>query len=81
MRTDWEYETCKLCTREQRLAWSVNDELWKTVVIDYYQTKVLCLECFLRMADDRGVVVMKDRIVFHEIISRESLKQLEPLEE
>ena len=57
MRPNWEFETCACCTREQRLAWSVNDELWRQVVIEYYQRKVLCLECFLRMADDRGVRV------------------------
>ena len=69
-RYDWQYETCKCCTREQRLAWSISDELWDKVVIDYYKTKVLCLECFLRMADDREVVINKDDIAIHGLVVR-----------
>ena len=62
MRENWSGETCKCCTREQRLAWSVSDELWGKVVINYYCAKVLCLECFLRMADDREIKVSLEDI-------------------
>ena len=57
MRPNWEGETCSICTREQRLAWSVSDALWGKVVIAYYRNSILCLECFLRMAEDEGTVV------------------------
>ncbi len=69
MRLNWEYETCKCCTREQRLAWSVPDELWDRVVIDYYRGRVLCLECFLRMGDDRRIKVNLGDIWFQGVIA------------
>lgn len=69
MRKNWLYETCKCCTREQRLAWHVSDGLWGRVVIDYYRTAVLCLECFLRMADDRKVKVTLGDIWFQGVIA------------
>lgn len=57
----WDGETCRCCTREQRLAWSVGDELWERVVIPYFRTKVLCLECFLSMAENAGIIInLKD---------------------
>lgn len=67
----WRYETCKCCTREQRLAWYVPDEIWDSVVIDYYRTKVLCLECFLRMADDRGVDINEENVIKIGAITRD----------
>jgi len=71
MRGNWAYETCKCCTREQRLIWWVANELWNSVVIDYYHTKVLCLECFLRMADDRRVEINKEAVRIVGFITRE----------
>jgi hypothetical protein len=44
------------------LAWSISDELWQQVVIDYYQKATLCLECFLRMADDMGILITVEDI-------------------
>ena len=66
----WIYETCKCCTREQRIAWYVSDELWVSVVIEYFQSRVLCLECFLRMADDNKIDIQKADIVICGYISR-----------
>jgi len=70
MRTDWAGETCKCCTREQRLAWTVSNKLWQKVVISYYRLGVLCLECFLRMADDRDVTVTREDIKIEGIVAR-----------
>ncbi len=70
MRGDWQYETCKCCTREQRVAWFVSDKLWKKVIISYYHKLTLCLECFLRMADDRGVSVSLGDIHFVGLVER-----------
>ena len=70
MRKDWIGETCKCCTREQRLAWSVSDELWDSVVIDHYRMRALCLECFLLMADDRKVKVELEDISFTGVVFR-----------
>ncbi len=70
MRGTWRYETCKCCTREQRIAWTVSNVLWERVVILYYSEKVLCLECFLRMADDREVKVSFSEVQFEAFITR-----------
>jgi len=67
----WEYETCKCCTKEQRLAWWVSDELWHAVVIPYYRRLTLCLECFLRMADDRNIEVALKDIKFEGLVRRD----------
>lgn len=69
MRTNWIFETCACCTREQRLAWSVSDSLWQKVVIKYYWSRVLCLECFLRMAGDRKIKVQLEDIKFLGVIN------------
>ena len=54
----WDGEYCKCCTREQRLAWATTDYLWNEVVTEYYRVgRVLCLECFLKMAEDRNIRV------------------------
>ena len=41
-----EYETCGRCGREQRLAWSVDDSLWKLAGLKR-EGDLLCLECFI----------------------------------
>lgn len=66
----WEGEHCKCCTREQRLAWYTTDWLWERVVPSYDQKCVLCLECFLRMADDRNVMVKLGDIWFQGLAGR-----------
>jgi hypothetical protein len=70
MPETWKYETCKCCTREQRLAWYVKDEIWDKVVIPYYKKLTLCLECFLRMADDRGEIIYENDIEYLGIVFR-----------
>lgn len=78
MRPNWQYETCKCCTREQRLAWSVSNDLWRRAVIPYYSKGALCLECFLRMADDGGVVVNLKDIRLYGLVSNFSQNQNSP---
>jgi len=70
MRLNWEFETCACCTREQRLVWLVDNELWNRVVIKHYQRSILCLECFLRMADDGGIKVTFDNVNFRGVVAR-----------
>ena len=70
MRLNWEFETCRCCSREQRLAWSVDDVLWDKVVIDYYKRGVLCLECFLRIADDGHIQVKIGDIKFTGLVAQ-----------
>jgi len=53
----WRYEHCKICGREQRLAWSVKDEVWKKVMGNW--NRVACLECFLKKADEKKINITK----------------------
>ena len=69
MRPNWIYETCAICTREQRLAWHISSELWKDVVSPDYRKGTLCLECFLRMADDKQIGVMLEEIKFIGLVN------------
>lgn len=63
--THWEGEICKHCKRAQHLAWGVSDDLWNKVVASKYN--VLCLECFLEMAEDKGTKVLISDIKFYGI--------------
>lgn len=53
----WPYEVCKICGREQRIAWSIKDEVWKKVMGNW--THVACLECFLKKADEKNVNITR----------------------
>ena len=64
MRRKWDGETCKLCQREQRLAWSVKDEIWKKVVSKKYQKKVICFECFLKLADEKNIKINTEDLLY-----------------
>ena len=59
-KTEWRGEICKKCGREQRVAWSVTDALWKAVVPEELFEKTLCLECFFKLADKRKAHVKKE---------------------
>lgn len=65
---DWNGETCKFCGRDQHLAWGVSDDLWHKVVLSDYIDKVLCLECFLEMAYNRGIRVSLGAISFYGVL-------------
>jgi len=63
MREKWKYEICDQCGRIQRIAWSVKDSLWQKVV--YPDTgKILCLECFLALADKAHIEVRGEDFTF-----------------
>ncbi len=48
-------ESCNICGREQPLVWWCDsDELWKEVT-GYTENGIMCLECFDRQAEKRGI--------------------------
>lgn len=59
---EWKYEKCRLCKREQRIAWSVKDNVWNDVMGDLKIT--VCLECFLKMADTGNTEIKKEDFMF-----------------
>ena len=68
---DWEFQKCKGCGHEQRLDYHVSDVVWEKVTkpesLDHH---VLCLECFLGLADERHVSLEKKDIIFICVISK-----------
>lgn len=57
-------EICKVCGREQRIAWSIRDDLWERIVPPRFQNRVVCLECFLGFADEKGINVTANDFLF-----------------
>jgi len=54
----WTGETCKHCGRDQRLIWSVSDEIWGNVP-QQYRNLTLCLECFIVLVPDVRFIDIK----------------------
>ena len=44
------HQVCERCGRIYRLGWWIADEHWK-MLPNYWQSKKLCIECFLELAD------------------------------
>lgn len=60
----WKYETCSACGINQRIAWSVKNELWNKVADEEEGNRMLCLECFLQRADRKNIKVPKASFTF-----------------
>ena len=48
-------EICSLCHEVSRVGFSVPDEIWKLAVHTSQINNIICLRCFTRLADERGV--------------------------
>ena len=48
-------EICHLCHEVSRVGFWVPDETWKASVHQSQLNDILCLRCFCRLADERGV--------------------------
>lgn len=48
-------EICSLCHEVNRVGFSVPDEIWKLAVHRSQINDIVCLQCFTRLADERGV--------------------------
>ena len=46
-------EICKLCFRANPVGFTVSDEIWKAVIPLEHQSKVVCISCFARLADEK----------------------------
>lgn len=65
----WDGENCKMCGREQRLAWNVKKELWINVM-GKKNKDVVCLECFISEADKKGINVKFSAFEFFGIVGQ-----------
>lgn len=48
-------EICSLCNEVSRVMFHVPDEIWKLAVHVSQLDDIICLHCFTRLADERGV--------------------------
>jgi hypothetical protein len=46
---------CRVCEREDKFNFYVPDDLWRRVVPDQYQNRVVCLPCFDEFARKQNV--------------------------
>jgi hypothetical protein len=46
---------CHICNAVVRVDFWVPDEIWKLALHESHQRAYICLECFTRNADERGV--------------------------
>jgi len=49
------HQTCKVCKTRDKFNFDVPDSIWKTVVPQKYQNKVVCLSCFDDFASKKNV--------------------------
>jgi hypothetical protein len=47
--------TCKICGSEDKFDFNVRDEVWKQVVPSEYENKVVCLDCFDKLAFEKKI--------------------------
>jgi len=48
-------EICSLCHEVSRVGFWVPDEVWELATHRSYRNSIICLRCFTRLADERGV--------------------------
>jgi len=48
-------EICSLCHEVSRVGFRVPDKVWKAAVHHSQVNDIICLRCFTRLADERGV--------------------------
>lgn len=48
-------EICALCHEVSRVGFLVPDDIWRAAVHPHYQNSIICLRCFTRWADEKGV--------------------------
>jgi len=46
-------EICKLCYHPNPVGFDVPDDVWAAVVPSEYRNRVVCLPCFVRLADEK----------------------------
>lgn len=48
-------EICKLCYHANAIGFRVPDRVWRVIVPEFAQDGVVCLSCFTRLGDEKGV--------------------------
>lgn len=53
-------EVCRVCDHPNRVRFSVSDAVWEAVVPEKLRAHTLCLNCFVRLADEKVVYWDRD---------------------
>lgn len=48
-------EICKLCYHVNPVGFIVPNDIWSAVVPDHFKRSVVCLSCFVRLGDEKGI--------------------------
>lgn len=59
-------EICKLCYHVNPIGFRVPDRTWAAIVPEHVRSRVVCLSCFIRLADERGIA-WDDEIEFFPV--------------
>jgi hypothetical protein len=46
-------ELCKICYHPNPVGFTVPGEIWEEVVPEKFRTEIVCLSCFIRLADEK----------------------------
>lgn len=57
---NWEYESCERCGHCFKICWSARDQKW----VEVYGSDdgCLCIDCFVELAEERGISVEPEDI-------------------
>lgn len=53
-------EICKICYHVNPVGFDVPDDIWKQVIPEKFVNNVVCLSCFIRIADEKFINWDKD---------------------
>ena len=48
-------EICALCHEVSRVGYHVPDDVWGAAIHAHWKDDIICLQCFTRIADEKGV--------------------------
>lgn len=67
-------EICKICFNENPIGFDVPNEVWNAVTTKEWGDKVVCINCFTKLADQK--LVEWDKNIFLYPVSRVTLKMV-----
>ena len=69
---------CSICHEVDRVTFDVPDEIWELSTHESQRNNIICLSCFTKMADERGVK-WDDNIKFYPVsqITDAAMKEAE----
>jgi hypothetical protein len=57
-------EIYKMCFRVNPVGFAVPDEIWREIILPEYQSKVVCISYFARLADEKLIPWDSDIVLY-----------------